>query len=324
MNLISELLSLRHKNNKFFFYVRNFSRLVVPASLYPQRFHKKLLRLPSGNIHEVIDRVNYYNKVETIKPLQNGVKIKDFKFRKKHKTYFFDTYKYIRYFNPELKFSYRFGDITQIPETPALVKSRPISSNNENSVLLKLNKVRHFHFVHDSTPFTAKKDKLVWRGHISKLKTDRIRFLKTHFSNPLCNIGCTNRYENHEKYIRGKMSIDAQLGYKFILCIEGNDVASNLKWVMSSNSLAVMPRPKYETWFMEGRLVPDYHYVEIREDFSDLEQKINFFCTHPKEAQTIIDQANLYVSKFKHKKREDFISLLVLDKYFQKTNPGIY
>ena len=39
--------------------------------------------------------------------------------------------------------------------------------------------------------------------------------------------------------------------HKFILCIEGNDVASNLKWVMSSNSVAVMPKPKFESWFME-------------------------------------------------------------------------
>ena len=51
------------------------------------------------------------------------------------------------------------------------------------------------------------------------------------------------------------MTINEQLHYKFILCSEGNDVASNLKWVMSSNSIAVMPKPKFETWFMEGILV---------------------------------------------------------------------
>ena len=46
------------------------------------------------------------------------------------------------------------------------------------------------------------------------------------------------------------------LNYKFILAIEGYDVATNLKWIMSSNSLAVMPRPTYATWFMEGTLIP--------------------------------------------------------------------
>ncbi len=48
------------------------------------------------------------------------------------------------------------------------------------------------------------------------------------------------------------MSIDEQLGHKFIMCIRGNDVATNLKWVMSSSSIAVMPRPDVESWYMEG------------------------------------------------------------------------
>jgi hypothetical protein len=100
------------------------------------------------------------------------------------------------------------------------------------------------------------------------------------------------------------------------MCLEGNDVASNLKWVMSSNSLAVMPKPKYETWYMEGRLIPNYHYIEIKEDYSDLIDKINYYSTHQEEAQAIIQHANEYTLQFKNKKREDLISYLVLKKYF--------
>ena len=58
-------------------------------------------------------------------------------------------------------------------------------------------------------------------------------------------------------------------------------MASNLKWVMSSNSVAVMPRPRYETWFMEGSLVPGYHYIEIKTDFSDLIEKMEYYNAHP-------------------------------------------
>ena len=53
-----------------------------------------------------------------------------------------------------------------------------------------------------------------------------------------------------------------------ILKKEGVDVATNLKWVMSSNSIAVMPRPKIESWFMENKLIPEKHYIEIKEDLS--------------------------------------------------------
>ncbi len=66
------------------------------------------------------------------------------------------------------------------------------------------------------------------------------------------------------------MSLYDHLHYRYIMALEGNDVATNLKWIMSSNSIAVMPRPTCETWFMEGRLIPNYHYIEIADDFHDL------------------------------------------------------
>ena len=84
-----------------------------------------------------------------------------------------------------------------------------------------------------------------------------------------------------EEWIKGHISEYDHLGYKFIMCLEGNDVATNLKWVMSSNSLAVMPKPVYETWYMEGRLIPNYHYVEIKPDYSDLEERIQYYIDHP-------------------------------------------
>ena len=53
------------------------------------------------------------------------------------------------------------------------------------------------------------------------------------------------------------------------MCVEGVDVATNLKWVMSSNSIAVMPKPEIESWFMEKTLIPDFHYIEIKKDYSE-------------------------------------------------------
>ena len=103
------------------------------------------------------------------------------------------------------------------------------------------------------------------------------------------------------------------------MALEGIDVASNLKWVMSSNSIAVMPRPTCETWFMEGTLIPDYHYIEIKPDFSDLEERLNYYIEHVAESLEIIRHAHEYVSQFKDKRRENLISLLVLDKYFKMT-----
>ena len=134
------------------------------------------------------------------------------------------------------------------------------------------------------------------------------------------NLGeCAARHPN-EQWIVEKMTLRQHLDYKFILSLEGNDVASNLKWVMSSNSLAVMPRPTCETWFMEGRLIPNYHYVEIKPDFSDLEERLNYYIAHPQEAEEIIRHAHEYVEQFKDPERERLVSLFVLKKYFEETN----
>ena len=116
------------------------------------------------------------------------------------------------------------------------------------------------------------------------------------------------------------MSLKEHLNYKFILAIEGNDVASNLKWVMSSNSLAFMVKPTYETWFMEGLLIPNHHYVLLEDDYSDLEKKIRYYTEHREEAKAIITNAHEYIEQFKEQKREDVISLKVLEKYFKHSS----
>ena len=117
-----------------------------------------------------------------------------------------------------------------------------------------------------------------------------------------------------------KLTIGEHLDYKFIMSLEGNDVASNLKWVMSSNSIAVTPRLTCETWFMEGTLRPNYHYIEVKDDFSDLEERLQYYIEHPDEAEAIIRHAHEYVAQFRDKKREKLISLLALKKYFERTN----
>jgi hypothetical protein len=172
--------------------------------------------------------------------------------------------------------------------------------------------------VKDKWKFTEKKDMLVGRAHVAQ--PQRIKFWEMYFNHPMCNLGNINpKLEGHPEWSVRPMSIEEHLKYKFILCIEGNDVATNLKWVMSSNSLAVMPEPKYETWHMEGRLIPGYHYMAIKDDYSDLEEKLKYYIEHPEEAEKITKNANSYIKKFTDKKIEKIICLMVINKYFQLT-----
>lgn len=317
MKSLLKKLSVRHKNNKFLYYLVNFSRQIIPASFYRISLKGKLDSLKQYDADYIKKRVDYYNKIQDkVELTDKGIQLSDFKLGKKHKTYFFDTFEYTRYFNPSFKASFCFGDIIHVPEIPSIVKSRPIEADNSNSVLMKLNKVRHFIYVKDKTAFQNKKDMLVFRANV--YQPNRMRFLEMYFNHPKCNVGQVNKGKNPQWLVE-KMTITEQLKYKFILCLEGNDVASNLKWVMSSNSLAVMPKPKYETWFMEGALIPDHHYVCIKDDYSDLPEKLDFYIKNTDAALQIIHNAHRHVEQFKDNEREDLISLLVLQKYFVKT-----
>jgi hypothetical protein len=264
-------------------------------------------------------RINYYNRLEEVIRLSDNVKsLGNLRLKKKDKTYFFDCYEYTRFFHHSLNVDFTFGDVTHVPLEPSIVKSRPLNINNTNSVILNLDKVRHFTFINDKKDFRKKKNMLVGRNNVGQ--AHRIKFLEMYINNPLCNVGKVNKDGKHNDLLKERLTIEEQLDYKFILCLEGNDVASNLKWVMSSQSLAVMPDPKYETWYMEGTLIPNYHYVQIKDDYSDLVERMEYYIKHTDEAVEIIKNAHRHIEQFKIKPREDLISLLVLEKYFFKTD----
>jgi len=312
------------KRTKIGYYAKNILRQFVPTLIYQSALSQKLSALKKYDGAYIADRVNYYNKLNQHTQLgDKGIALKDVAIFGKFKTYKFDTFEYTRYFKRSLKIKFLNGDVNHIEPLPTIQKSRPLfpgntPPDNTNAVLLKLDKKRHFVFVKDRVPFAEKKDMLIGRGAMTQ--PHRIRFMEQFFDNPICDLGQVNKVGGNPLWVKPKISIPKHLEYKFILSLEGNDVATNLKWVMSSNSIAVMAQPRYETWFMEGRLVPDYHYILIKDDYSDLEEKLHYYINHPQKAQAIVNNANAYIQQFLNKKQEDLIALLVLEKYFYYTS----
>jgi len=313
---------MKGKKSNFIFYIESFLRYIYPKFLCRITVNRILSKAEKRKDFDYIsERVNYYNKLDNFFSLENrGISIKDFKFSKINgsSAHFFDTYEFTRFFPADNKFSFVFGDVTHIPSIPSIVKSRPIAGDNRNSIVLKLGKCRHFIFLDDKIPFCKKDNKIIFYAGVHG-KPHRIDFMNKYFGHPQCICGSiTNEESIPNQWLVKKISLKKHLTHKFILALEGNDVSTNLKWIMSSNSLAVMPKPKYETWFMEGRLIPDFHYVEIKDDYSDLIERMNYYIENPTDAEKIIKNANEYVSQFKNKKREKIISLMVLQKYFRK------
>ncbi|WP_440887887.1 glycosyl transferase family 90 [Vibrio sp. WZ-1] len=305
------------KDSKFPYYFSNALALLIPGFVYRMQAKRMLANVSKAEQDYLLDRVAYYNKCNQVFSAapneESFAKISSFK-KTKGWTYYFDIKQVVRYFSPDYAFNYLNGDVVHVPNVPSFIKSRPISDENQNSIVLKLNQVRHFKFVDDNMAYQDKKNMVAWRG--VGFQPHRRKVIEAFYDHPRCNIGQT-RPEEGQPWEKGFMSIEEQLQYKFLLCIEGNDVATNLKWAMSSNSLVIMSKPKYETWFMEGRLQAGVHYVEVKEDYSDLIEKMDYYLEHEQEALDIIANAHQWVEQFKDLKRERLISLMVADKYFQ-------
>lgn len=316
---------------KFLYYLSKSAGLAIPNAFYRMRLNGLLAKAKKRPDYGYLkERVDYYMKINEpfhVADKDKGVRnsgwyfytgpMDGFKLKTFHSAYFFDQHDVTRWFPTRLRWNYCPGDVYFNMEEPTMVKSRLLTGDNTNSIILKLDKLRHFMFVHDRTPFRQKKDMAIYRG---KIRQSRVRttFLKKFFGHPMFDCGVVGRNEGcPEEWMSPKKTISEHLEYKFIMSLEGNDVASNLKWVMSSNSLAVMTRPTCETWFMEGKLKAGYHYVEVKEDFSDLEEKLQYYIDNPDKAEEIIAHAHEFVSQFLDKKRENLLQLMVMDKFLR-------
>ena len=315
------------KNSKLKYYVQCYLREVMPRLLWQRQLPQLLKQVNQRPDKDyILERTNYYNRLtpETaIDPVLwagQAITLKEQPMTGQS-VYYHDSMEIARYFHEDLTWVLLPGDTKHVPDLPSITKSRPLG-NYPTAVLLKMDKIRHFLFVDDNKPWHDKKNAVIFRGDLGKWKENRNIFMRL-FANgqsSLVDAASTNLWEEHPEWQKEKLTIGEHLDYKFVMSLEGNDVASNLKWVMSSNSIAVTPRMTCETWFMEGTLIPNYHYIEVKDDFSDLEERLQYYIDHPEEAEAIIQHAHEYVAQFFDQKREKLISLLVLKKYFEITN----
>ena len=214
------------------------------------------------------------------------------------------------------------GDINIKMNQFCFTKSRPIDLTNNYNILLNLNTPRHWGGLEDvnryDIPYNKKNNKIIWRG-MSTGKQKRVIFVDKFQNNPNKNIDIkfSNLVQNtvNNNYILHNMSIKEQLESKFIISIEGNDVATNLKWILYSNSVVIMPKPTVSSWIMEDTLIPGIHYVEIMNDYSDLEEKYNWCLNNLNECNKIADNGKKYIQQFLNINTEKEITKQLIEIY---------
>ena len=328
MRIRGDIRSMLQGAAKACYFISNFFRYYLPTPLYKLYVRGRFAMLSQAHRNAARERARYYAALPLdakVASDDRAVCVDGFRYpfgkKKKFSMYFFDLYQSMRLFPGHMRFNYIFGDIDWQCDTPTLVKARPIPANGDTtlSVLCRLNRLRHFRFISDRRQWDEKKDMLVFRNIVKK-QPHRTAFIASLIDSPMCDVGQVNPDPDNPSFQKPYMPMEQMLGYKFIACIEGHDVATNLKWVMSSNSIAVMPRPRIESWFMEATLIPGVHYIEISPDYSDVEQKLRHYIDHPDEARAIIDNAHRYVARFRNHTLEQYTQYLTLKRYFEITN----
>jgi hypothetical protein len=218
-----------------------------------------------------------------------------------------------------------FGDITGEINDITIAKNRWVG--NENSVLLRcLNFDRHwgpYYSIADTIPFEEKLDTVFWRGATTGRTTthpNRFTFIEKWFDrNEAIDVGFSficQEYEEYSKYVKGEVQPSEFLKHKYIVSLEGNDKDSGLNWKLNSNSLVLMPRPHCCSWLMETTLVPNVHYLLLKDDFSDVEEKLEWCKEHQAECLQIIKQANKFMAQFSDNAAEEALEATVINRYF--------
>ncbi len=99
--------------------------------------------------------------------------------------------------------------------------------------------------------------------------------------------------------IKPFVPISTSLQYKWLLCLEGNSMATAIAWMLASDSVVVMPPPTLEGWTLEGRLKPWVHYVPL-ESPDAIDVTIRWLREHDgTRVQRIIQNANEFIKKLR-------------------------
>ena len=227
----------------------------------------------------------------------------------------------------------------------SFAKTRQITSIRDRTVtVLPVNVGRHFKWVpralNDPWAYQSKLPIALWRGVSTGECWDldsafavhdagcarRNLVLKWSLSeSPYVDVGLTALVQTGlsiavslRPFLKKPKRVQEMLKYKYLISVEGNDVATNLKWALASNSVVLMPPPTRESFILEGNLLPWVHYVPLKASLEDLAEKV-LYCeqniTHCKDIATASTQ---YMRMFATRKNLFYLGARAFEAHFEK------
>jgi hypothetical protein len=191
-------------------------------------------------------------------------------------------------------------------------KNTPYVSNVVDRHFFFHNKYSGFRSFHCGIPFHVKESKIVYAG---QLRGNKYNFMQSRYINmnqrlffesdavPKTNIVC-GRWIDREDMIH----------YKYILDIDGNSSTWDATaWKLNSGSVIFKCRSGWRQWFYDD-YVSGEHFVEINDDFSDIDEKFAWCQENPKECVRIVENCKRLFQKVYNMKNIIAHTEKILDK----------
>ena len=114
--------------------------------------------------------------------------------------------------------------------------------------------------------------------------------------------------------LKDQIPLIEQMRYKYILSLDGNGAcAGRFEQLVSGNSLIIKADSDSIEFYYHG-LIPHVHYVPVKMDMSDLEEKLGWLTTHDEDVQDIVFNMEEYATYLSARHVACYVQTL-LEKY---------
>jgi hypothetical protein len=169
--------------------------------------------------------------------------------------------------------------------------------------------------IKDPLPFPDKMDGLVWRGTTTgdfygKGLDHHLRFnfiKKVYNVHPSIDVGFSKFHswtyeqnrEEFNRFTKPVLSRRELVRYKFVLILEGNDVATSFPWVLASNCCPLHNYPfTWETHIFGQGLEPYIHFIPVKNDGSDLLEQYEWCMNNLDKCEEIAQNGTRYMEPY--------------------------
>lgn len=181
-----------------------------------------------------------------------------------------------------------------------------VGYQNKYGVCFKANIRRWFEADHNEIPYDDRLDVCQWRGSKNghrNLIGNRCRLVETwHGKRDYMDIN----YLAPTKIL---------MNGKYLISAPGNMNESGVFWKLRSGAVVIMPKPNATTWLMEDTLIAGEHYLQVKDDWSDLDAVVDEARTSHKRNKQIAQNARQYTEQFLNDSRELAIESEVISRY---------